>query len=327
MDGKLRAKVRRVGVTAAVLVLLGATGAFALRTSPDKSHIGMVRTTEIKIQSEISGRLASIDLHPGDQVSAKSIVAELSNPELVASLQEARAAVAAAIASRANVFAGVRQERVAIAARDIDRAQADVTFADEKYRRYAGLVGRGAVSRQNVDDAQAALSSATAALAAARHRYEQARNGPTAEERASAEAKVASAMAALAVLEQRVAKLTLHAPVDGIVRVVVGEIGEVIVPGRTVLVISPADSQWFHFNVREDELDGIDVGAPLSLLTAAGKHVEGRVTRVERLGDFATWRAARAVGDHDLNTFSIRVEPVQIDATLQPGMTVWITRY
>jgi len=288
MSGKPGAKVRLTAVVAAAFGLLGATGALTQRTSVDTPLIGMVRTTEIKIQSEISGRLASIHVRPGDQVSANSVVAELSNPELVASLQEARAAVGAAIASRANVFAGVRREQVAIAARDVDRARANVTVADEKFRRYSGLVGRGGVSRQDFESAQAALSSATAALAAARHRYEQSRNGPTASTRASAEAKVASAMAALAVLEQRVAKLTLHAPADGTVQVVVGEIGEVIVPGRTVLVVTPADSQWFHFNVREDELKGIDVGGSLSLLTTEGKTIPGRVTRVERLADFAT---------------------------------------
>jgi HlyD family secretion protein len=35
---------------------------------------------------------------------------------------------------------------------------------------------------------------------------------------------------------------------------------------------------------------------------------------------FATWRAARVVGDHDLNTFLVRADPVP----LQPGMTVWL---
>ena len=35
-----------------------------------------------------------------------------------------------------------------------------------------------------------------------------------------------------------------------------------------------------------------------------------KISEMRRLGDFATWRAARAVGDHDLNTFSVRADPV-----------------
>jgi hypothetical protein len=40
-------------------------------------------------------------------------------------------------------------------------------------------------------------------------------------------------------------------------------------------------------------------------------------------GEFATGRAARVVGDHDLSTFLIRADPVsQTSETLQAGMSV-----
>jgi HlyD family secretion protein len=44
------------------------------------------------------------------------------------------------------------------------------------------------------------------------------------------------------------------------------------------------------------------------------------------LGEFATWRAARAVGDHDLNSFRMRLDPVADAGRLEPGMTVWLAR-
>jgi HlyD family secretion protein len=43
-------------------------------------------------------------------------------------------------------------------------------------------------------------------------------------------------------------------------------------------------------------------------------------------GEFATWRAARAVGDYDLNTLLIRADPTRATPGLQPGMTVWLGR-
>ena len=39
-------------------------------------------------------------------------------------------------------------------------------------------------------------------------------------------------------------------------------------------------------------------------------------------GEFATWRAARAVGDHDLNSFLVRVDPETPNDSIEPGMTV-----
>jgi hypothetical protein len=36
------------------------------------------------------------------------------------------------------------------------------------------------------------------------------------------------------------------------------------------------------------------------------------------------WRAARAVGDHDINNFLLRADPTGPTPKLEPGMTVWI---
>ena len=49
------------------------------------------------------------------------------------------------------------------------------------------------------------------------------------------------------------------------------------------------------------------------------------VRRYRSLGDFATWRAARAVGDHDLNTFVLRADPVAVPAGVAAGMTALLT--
>jgi HlyD family secretion protein len=44
------------------------------------------------------------------------------------------------------------------------------------------------------------------------------------------------------------------------------------------------------------------------------------------LGQFATWQAERAVGDHDLNTLRLRLDPLENDPELKPGMTVSFPR-
>jgi HlyD family secretion protein len=50
------------------------------------------------------------------------------------------------------------------------------------------------------------------------------------------------------------------------------------------------------------------------------------VTELRPLGAFATWRAERAVGDHDRNTLGLRFDPQGDASGLEPGMTVWIAR-
>jgi multidrug resistance efflux pump len=317
----------RILVTALVLAgLLAGISALALRPAAPPPTVGMVRTTEVKIEPEVSGRVAALPVRAGDRVAAGTIVAELSNPELAAAVEEARATVAEARAARDRVYAGVRQEEVDIAAGEVDKAKADLTLAQQQFARIAALASHGNAPLQDLDNARAALARAQDNVHASQSRYAEARRGPTAEDRQFADATVAAARASLEVLERRMDKLKLLSPVDGVVEVVVAELGEAEVPGRTVLTVAAVEQPWFNFNIREDELHGLDIGAPLALTEAAtGRSITARVSEMRRLGDFATWRAARAVGDHDLNTFAVRADPVGQVNGLEPGMTVWIS--
>lgn len=312
---------------AGILVLtgIGVIGAVALRPAPPRQIIGMVRATEIKIAPEVSGHIATLPVKAGDRVEAGTIVAELSNPELTAAVGEAEAAVLEAQAVRDRVYAGIRQEEVDIAARDIEKANADVILAQQQYRRISELAAAAHASQQQLDNARAAVAVTTSRLKSAQLRHAEAQSGPTQEERAKADAAVAAAETGLVVVQRRQEKLQITAPVSGIVEVVVGELGEAAVPGRTILTIADEAKPWFNFNIREDQLRGLGIGSQMTLVDGKdNKQITAHITEMRRLGDFATWRAARAVGDHDLNTFFIRADATRSGDGLEPGITVWI---
>jgi HlyD family secretion protein len=151
--------------------------------------------------------------------------------------------------------------------------------------------------------------------------------GPTKEELAIADTQVKAAAAALAVLERRLDKTILRAPADGVVSVIVAEVGENIVAGQPVLAIEETGKQWLSFNVREDFLHGIRVGMTVDVgRMGTSETTPALVTELLRLGPFATWQAERAVGDYDRNTLRLRLD-LQRDVTkFEPGMTVWLTR-
>jgi HlyD family secretion protein len=152
-------------------------------------------------------------------------------------------------------------------------------------------------------------------------------SGTIREELAIAASKVRQAAAAASVIAARVAKLSIPAPQDGAVALLVAESGEAIVPGQPVMTLQARGQAWTSFNLREDHLDGFTIGFPIELTTAAGSApIDARIDELVRRGEFATWRAARAVGDHDLNTFVIRADPVgPASEALQPGISVWLT--
>ncbi len=286
---------------------------------------GVVEATEIKIAPEISGRLARFVVAPGQVVHQGDTLAELSSPEREAALLLAKAELGAARAARDRVYAGPRQEQVDALARSIDMAKANLLYAQQQFARTSKLAAEGVASRQDLDKASAQIGSAQASLQGAEEQHEAARLGPTAEQRAVADAEVAKAAAAVSVVAAGVAKLQLRAPADGTVALLVAEPGEAIVPGQPVMTVEPSGRQWVSLNLREDQLGDLHIGAGVALLSAGGKdRIAAEVTEIIPRGEFATWRAARAVGDHDLNTFLLRADPSAPAAALQPGMTVFL---
>ena len=128
-------------------------------------------------------------------------------------------------------------------------------------------------------------------------------------------------------LERRLDKTILRAPADGIVSVIVAEVGENIHAGQPVLVIAAAGKQWLSFNAREDLLHGLTVGSKVDVARAGAREPTlALVTELVPLGSFATWQAERAIGDHDRSTLRLRLDPLGDLAALEPGMTVWLNR-
>jgi len=321
----VRKKLALVALPVLAAVVLGVWYAHSRRAVAPETLIGMVRTTEIHIDPEISGHLARVLVTPGQQVGQGDPVALLTSPELWAAVGQARAQVDKAKSDRDRVYAGVREEEVNALQREILKAQAVQVLAGQELARKSVLAAKSDTSIAELNEAQAEAARANADVAVARARYAEAQLGPTAEERALADAQVTAAEADRDVVEARAAKMLLRAPTAGTVGIIVPEIGEAVIPGEPILTLIPDGGVWFGFNLREDALAGLSIDARVPVRRArAAEGTPGIVTELRNRGEFAVWRAARASGDHDLNTFFVRVDPVTPDSTLAPGQTVWL---
>jgi HlyD family secretion protein len=317
----------RVIALALISIAVGVTGYFLLRPGPEKPIVGIVRTTEIRVAPEVGGQLAAIMVKKGAAVRAGDVVANLLALELTASVVQARAALAAATANRDHVYAGVRAEEVASLAAEIAKAKSRLEYAQVQLARTATLAAGDIASQQSLDQAKHDEAAASADVAEAEANHAAAQAGPTREERAIADAQVKAAASALAVLERRLDKTTLRAPADGIVSVIVAEVGENVRVGQPVLAIEQTGKRWLSFNAREDQLHGLTVGAAVDVARAGAREPTPTiVTELRPLGPFATWQAERAVGDHDRNTLRLRLDPQGNQSGLEPGMTIWISR-
>ena len=317
-------KARLAAIVAVALVAAALIYA-ERRSAAATAIVGVVRSTEVRVEPEVTGQLMSIAVEKGAHVRAGDVLARLSAVELTAQVDQARAALASTTANRNNVYAGVRREQVASLKAEIAKASARLDYVQAQLTRTSTLARQSFESQQALDQAENDAASARADVAEAQANYDAAVAGPTREERAIADAQVQAAAAAVTVLERRLEKMILRAPADGVVSVIAAEVGENVRPGQPILMVEATGQHWLSFNVREDHLSGLMMGNTVSVIrNGADGMIKSVITELRPLGVFATWQAERVIGDHDRNTLRLRLDPQGTSAGLEPGMTVWI---
>src|SRR6202795_1697510 len=255
-------RTKRAAIVAIALVLIAGVLTYSVRRSGSAATIvGVVRATEVRVEPEVDGQLVSITVEKGARVHAGDVLARLSAVELTAQADEARAALASATANRSNVYAGVRREQVDSLKAAIAKASARLEYVQAQLTRTSTLARQSFEPQQSLDQAENDVASARADVPEAQANYYAAVAGPTREERAIADAQVQAAAAAVTVLDRRLDKMILGAPDDGVVSIIAAEVGENVRAGQPILMVEAAGKQWLSFNVREDHLNRLAMGA------------------------------------------------------------------
>ena len=120
-----------------------------------------------------------------------------------------------AAATLARLEHGSRPEEIAEAQAQVAEQRATLARARQDYDRPERLVGQGAVSRENFDQAKAALDESEARLAYAESALRLAEIGPRQEDIDAGRAQLAAEEAAIVQSERRLADSELIAPSDG----------------------------------------------------------------------------------------------------------------
>ena len=298
-----------------------------LGTVPAPRPPGVVQATEIKIAPEISGRLAALRGRFGTECARGRCPRPALEPRARSRAGAGRGAIGAG-ARRSR--SGLRRSAAGAGRRARARHRHGERQSDlrrQQFARSSQLAAAGFASHQDLDKATDGGRHGERQCSARKGTIPRPPiSGRTARNAQSPTPGSRRGRSGCAWSPARVAKLQIRAPVDGIVALLVAEPGEAIVPGQPVMTCRPAGRRWASFNMREDQFTSLRIGSAVE--PDGGRRQRpastAKVTEIMPRGEFATWRAARAVGDHDLNTFQLRVDSDEPTSALQPGMTVWL---
>jgi len=170
---------------------------------------------DVMLAAELPGRIESLDLEPGDRVSKGAVLARIDTQ-----MQRAQR----------------------------DQARAGYDLAVKTHRRLASLQADALTSRQTVDQA---------------------------------EAQVAQARAALRIADVQLRKSAIRSPVDGVVAARMADQGEYVNPGQPVLRVLDLSTLLVQGDVPERSVAALKVGMPAHVrVDAVDREYETEVWRI-----------------------------------------------
>ena len=305
-----------------VVIIVALIGFFALGRDPELIQ-GQVEVSEYRVSSKVPGRILEIRVKEGDYVKVGDTLAILDAPDVRAKMEQAQSAENAAAALELKAQNGARQEQIQGAYQVWQQAKAGLEIAEKSYQRIQRLFDEGVISAQKRDEVYANYKAMEAQCKAAESQYQMAQNGARREDKLAAAAQLGRARGAVQEVNSYIHETVQIAQMEGEVSSIYPKVGELVGTGSPIMTISMMQDMWGTFNVREDQLNGMEVGKTFkAFVPAFNKEVEMKVYYMKDQGSFAVWKATKANGQYDLKTFEVRARPTEKFDGLRPGMSL-----
>lgn len=221
-----------------------------------------VAANVIQVTPQVTGTVVAVAVRDTDRVSSGQLLVQLDPSDSEIALQQAEAELARTVRQARSVYAGNATLTADIAVRraELKRAQTDADKAQGDLDTRAALVASGAVGKEELKHAQAALATAEAArntavatITAAQERLsanQAMTDGVTIEEHPDVQ------RAASLVREAYLAwaRTRILAPVDGDIAKRAVQVGQRVAPGGNLLSVVPLEHVWVEANFKEVQL-------------------------------------------------------------------------
>ena len=286
---------------------------------------GNVDVHQVELGFRVSGRVAKLNVDEGDRVAPGTVLAQLDRVPFETDVSAATAQVAMAQAQFDKATRGYRSEEIAQAAAAVRQREADLANARVTDDRLKSLFPQGAVTRQEMDDADARVRESEAQFASAREQLALVTRGSRVEDIQAQEANLAAAKANLEKTHTALDDATLTAPSGGIVSVRAREAGAIVQAGQTIYTVALTDPVWIRAYVPQPRLGRIKPGMTVKIEvdSAPGKQFDGTVGFISPEAEF-TPKSVQTEQVRDDLVYRLRVVAKDSDNVFRQGMPVTV---
>ena len=197
---------------------------------------GRIEATQVDVSAKYPGRLATLTVDEGDEVTAGQQVATISSPETEAQLRSAQAQVLKTRQAKAEAIALIAQRN------------SELTFSRTDYERGKTLLQKGDIAQQVVDQRRNRFEAAEAGYAAANAQRDQA------------ESSIKSAEAEVERLQSILVDLVLVSPRSGRVQYRLARAGEVVSAGQRILTVLDLNDVYMTIYLPAEQAGRLTIG-------------------------------------------------------------------
>ena len=215
-----------------------------------------VKQDIVGISAQVSGPVAQVAVRENQRVRKGDLLYRIDPAPYRVALMQAQAQLSAARLQERQLVT-----EAAGTGADITGAAADLEIKRRSLNRYEALLSRGFTTRTAYDDAVAEVRKAETALADARARSANARAAIAPGEQPAVEAATAAVAKARLDLQHTEVRAPFDATVANADKLLVGQS---VVPGIAVLSLVRSTTAWIEANFKEQDLERMRVGQPVT---------------------------------------------------------------
>jgi HlyD family secretion protein len=208
----------------------------------------------VDIGSQVTGTVVDVPVRYGQTVKAGQKLIVLEASEARAGVRQAEVAVGQAEARLRQL----RELQMPVADQSLRQAEANLTNARAQFDRTQRLYKDGFLGRSALDEAQRNLDVSQTQVESARKQLESAK--PAGSDYEVAMRALEQARASLQVSQAKLAYTTITSPSDGTLIARDVERGDVVQPGKALMVLSPAGETQIVLQIDERNLGRIKLG-------------------------------------------------------------------
>ncbi len=238
---KKQKKKKSIAVIAGIIIIFGLAYFIYELLNFESTDDAYVDTTTVDVAPKVSGEITNVYVDDNQPVKAGDLVATIETNDYEIKLNQAAANYERAILNQENAKANYAavQSKIDLALRDLER--------------YKALYQDGAVSKQELDNAQTNYDNVQAGLVNADQAVMSDTNSKVAD------AEISSLKAAMEQAKLYLSYTNIYAPIDGTVSGKRVQKGMYVNPGTGLFTIVPTEV-WVVANYKENQLKHIKEG-------------------------------------------------------------------